>query len=89
MRSSPTAKSSQGTKFLNITSASYGDNNLGSIVPIPFSYDNGTLDIHIQNDVSTWIASGSEPFAFSFSMVKQMGGTGPVSYTHLRAHETG
>lgn len=78
MRSSPTAKSSQGTKFLNITTASYGDDILSNIVPIPFSYDNGMLDIHIQNDVSAWIASGSEPFPYSYSMVKQMGGTGLV-----------
>jgi hypothetical protein len=42
---------SQTTKFQKVTTPDYYDNDVGWSVPIPFSYSNGVLDIHIQDNV--------------------------------------
>lgn len=76
--SSPGSKSSQETKFRNITTPSYYDGNAGSFLPIPFSYVNGTLDINIQGSVQDFIDNGNFMENYSFSKVRQMGGSGLV-----------
>ena len=73
------------TKFSSIKSLSYYDNNLGHIVLIPFSYNNGVLDIAIQDDSLTMINAGSTSDVefpadgLSWRMVKLMGGEGRVT----------
>lgn len=53
---------SQLTKFQKITTPSYYDNDVDTEVPIPFSYANGVLDIHIQDNVqSDLIDDGDSP----------------------------
>ena len=71
--------SSDNTRFVNITTPSYFDFNLLSIVPIPFSYSKGVLDINIQDNVMTDLVNGGyEPAVFSLNLVRKMGGTGVV-----------
>ena len=75
----PPHNSSDNTRFVNITTPSYFDFNLASIVPIPFSYSKGVLDINIQDNVMTDLVNGGyEPAAFSLNLVRKMGGTGVV-----------
>lgn len=75
----PPHNSSDNTRFVNITTPSYFDNNLYSLVPIPFSYSKGVLDINIQdNVVNDLINSSYEPAPFSLNLVRKMGGTGVV-----------
>lgn len=76
--SAPGSKSSQETKFRNITTPSYFDLNYGSYLPIPFSYSNGTLDINNQDAVTFYTDNGFLPEVYSYSKVRQMGGTGLV-----------
>jgi hypothetical protein len=75
---SPGSKSGQETKFRNITTPSYYDDNYASYLPIPFSYASGILDINIQDAVQTFINNGDNVQAYSYSKVRQMGGTGLV-----------
>jgi hypothetical protein len=77
---------SEKTKFVNITTPMYLDSLIGSWVPIPFSYKNGVLDIHIQDRVTTDCISSYGAFnttntqhAPTMYRVKLMGKTGLVS----------
>jgi len=75
----PPHNSSDNTRFVNITTPSYFDYNLNSIVPIPFSYSKGVLDINIQDNVQTDLVNGGyEPAPYSLNLVRKMGGTGIV-----------
>lgn len=67
------------TKFVNITTPSYFDTDLSDLVPIPFSYNKGLLDINIQDNVEDIIYNGYEPYGLSSRLVKKMGGTGIVT----------
>lgn len=67
------------TKFQHIKTPAYYDDDVGAIVLVPFSYNNNTLDIHIQNNVEndliTNVNSGSSSAQY---LVQTMGGTGLV-----------
>jgi hypothetical protein len=65
---------------VNITTLCYNDSSLGeNPLPIPFSYDNGILDIHIQDNVEEDLISGeSGVFPFNMNLVRQLGGKGLV-----------
>lgn len=55
-------KISQLTKFQKITTPCYYDNDANTTVPIPFSFVNGVVDIHIQDNVqSDLITDGDSP----------------------------
>jgi hypothetical protein len=55
-------KISQLTKFQKITTPSYEDSSEDTYVPIPFSFVNGVLDIHIQDNVqNNLINNGTSP----------------------------
>jgi hypothetical protein len=69
------------TKLESLSTPSYKDNTLnGAVVPIPFSYHNGVLDINIQDDVPALIANGTTPIqtANMTYKAKEMGGTSTV-----------
>ena len=75
----PPHNSSDNTRFVNITTPSYADYNVLDLVPIPFSYTKGVLDINIQDNVQNdLVNSGYEPLSISFQLVRKMGGTGVV-----------
>ena len=67
------------TKFQHIKTPAYYDNDVEATVLVPFSYDNNTLDIHIQNNVEndliTDVNSGQSSAQY---LVQTMGGTGLV-----------
>lgn len=75
------------TKFTSIKSLSYSDNVIEHIVLIPFSYNNGILDIAVQDGSLDMInngyvsnyTGGNYPDGFSWRMVKLMGGEGRVT----------
>lgn len=68
------------TKFQIISTPSYQDSILGAIVPVPFSYKNGVLDINLQDNVyADFINTVSAPVDYSDYKVKEMGGTGLVT----------
>lgn len=80
----------KGIQYLGVTTPSYVDTTIlgppgsavtgGTPIPIPFLYNNGTLDINIQNNVSANLinASGVGPQNYSFPANKEMGGLGQV-----------
>lgn len=62
-------------KFDNISTPSYYDDDLGNNVPIPFTYSNGVLDIHITNtSVNDFITNGNPPNDESEYQAKFNGG---------------
>ena len=63
-------------KFDNISTPGYIDSSLGNQeVPIPFTVENGVLDIAITNSsVQTFVNNGTEPDDDSEYQAKQMGG---------------
>ena len=73
------------TKFTSIKSMAYYDENLEQDVLIPFSYNNGVLDIAIQDDSLTMINAGNATGYNDYNdggqsrMVKLMGGEGRVT----------
>jgi hypothetical protein len=70
---------SQTTKFQKVTTPCYLDGNVNSYVPIPFSYNNNTLDIHIQDNVqSDVIDDGYSPGFETEYQCKTIGGSGLV-----------
>jgi hypothetical protein len=50
----------QTTKFQKVTTPEYYDDTVGWNVPIPFSYVNGVLDIHIQDNVQVDLIDDGE-----------------------------
>lgn len=69
------------TKFSSIKTPSYYDDDLGHVVLIPFSYNNGVLDIAVQDGSYDMIING---YIYNYNgnnwrMVKQMGGEGRVT----------
>lgn len=63
------------TKFNNISTPSYSDSTLGELVPIPFSYNNGVIDILITNsDVQNLIDNGTSPNDDTEYQAKMLGG---------------
>ncbi len=78
----PTSSQAVNTKFVNLTTLCYVDSSVsgGYPVPIPFSYNNGVLDINIQDNVEDDLISGEGSIVpFNFNMVRQLGGRGVVS----------
>ena len=70
------------TKFVPIRSMCYYDNEIGHDVLIPFSYNEGVLDIHVQDDAQTMIDNGDSfngTNGYNWRMVKMMGGDGLVT----------
>jgi len=70
------------TKFVPIRSMSYYDTLIDHVVLIPFSYDEGVLDIHVQDGVQTMIDNGDSydgARGWNWRMVKMMGGDGLVT----------
>ena len=52
----------KNNKFDNISTPCYPDSGLGNGVPIPFTVDNGILDIQITNtSVQNFVDSGDAP----------------------------
>jgi hypothetical protein len=79
------------SKFDNISTPSYYDNELDEDIPIPFTVKNGVLDIAITNtSVETFINNGNTPEDDTEFQAKQMGGRrlitslGPNFVTYLR-----
>ncbi len=67
------------TKFQHIKTPAYYDDDVGSTVLVPFSYENNTLDIHIQNNVEIDLITNINPGDSSAQyLVQTMGGTGLV-----------
>lgn len=78
-------------QYLGVTTPSYLDttiigpssssNTSGTIIPIPFSYKNGVLDINNQNNVMVNLVNseGQYPQSYMYTTVKEMGGIGLVS----------
>lgn len=67
------------TKFQHIRTQSYYDNELNTTTPIPFSYDNNTLDINIQNNIENDLITDIDPGnVYANYTVQCMGGTGLV-----------
>ena len=65
------------TKFQHLKTQSYYDSTLGYDTPIPFVYENGVVDIRIQNNVEndliTDLDAGNE---YSDYLAESLGGTG-------------
>jgi hypothetical protein len=62
-------------KFDNISTASYNDSSLDNDVPIPFTVENGVLDIAITNSsVQSFVSNGTSPADDTDYQAKQMGG---------------
>lgn len=65
------------TKFQHLKTQSYYDSTLGYDTPIPFIYNNGVVDINIQNNVNndliTDLDRGNE---YSDYLAESLGGTG-------------
>lgn len=52
----------KNNKFDNISTLSYNDEDLGETVPVPFTVNNGILDIEITNDsVQNFVTNGVSP----------------------------
>ena len=70
------------TKFVPIRSMCYYDISLNHDVLIPFSYNEGVLDIHVQDGAQYMIDNGDSydgARGYSWRMVKMMGGDGLVT----------
>jgi hypothetical protein len=81
----------RGSKFDNISTASYYDDDLDQRVPVPFSVQNGALDITLTNsDVEDFVNNGTSPNDDTRYQAKMMGGfsvvtsIGPNFNTYLR-----
>ena len=80
----PTKDSPISTKFVNLTTLSYIDTVVGDgsgyPLPIPFTYDNGVIDIRVQNGVYDNLLNTLSPqvLPLSVSQVRPMGGTGLI-----------
>jgi hypothetical protein len=79
------------SKFDNISTPCYFDNDLDEDVPIPFTVINGVLDIAITNSsVEDFVNNGSSPDDDTEYQAKKMGGSrlvssfGPNFNTYLR-----
>jgi len=65
----------RGSKFDNISTPSYSDSDLGNSAPLPFTVQNGVLDITITNSsVQTFIDNGNDPDDDTEYQAKMMGG---------------
>lgn len=65
----------KNNKFDNISTPCYPDSGLGNGVPIPFTVDNGILDIQITNtSVQNFVDSGDAPDDDTEYQAKMMGG---------------
>ena len=70
---------SETTKYQKVTTPSYFDGDLSTTVPIPFLYDNNTLDINIQDNVQAdFIDDGDSPAFDTEYQCTVMGGSGLV-----------
>lgn len=69
------------TKFVPIRSMCYYDVSLNHDVLIPFTYNDGVLDIKIQDGTSNLIETGNyyDNNGWNWRMVKMMGGDGLVT----------
>ena len=87
---SKAATPTENTRWVNITTPSYFDASMrpteldGTFVPVPFTVNNGVLDINIQDDVIESLFN--DPLAFYYDQVfsptykvKLMGGSRPVT----------
>ena len=79
----PTKDHQISTKFVNLTTLSYADADLSGaspFLPIPFTYENGVIDIRVQNGVQASLLDTFSPVVapISFNLVKPMGGSGLV-----------
>ncbi len=71
------------TKFHHLKTVSYLDSTVGNkIVPVPFIYNNGVLDINIQDNVTSAILNpnnfGANIKQGTTYLAKSMGGIGVV-----------
>lgn len=75
------AKNLPITKFVPIRSMCYYDDSLEHDLLIPFTYNEGVLDINIQDDTQYMIDNGTsyDNRGFNWRMVKLMGGDGLVT----------
>ena len=75
------------TKFQAVTTPSYYDTTFfpaedvsGTFLPVPFTMNNGVLDIELRNNVSTdFISAAYTPYCGPNYQVKLMGGASPVT----------
>lgn len=79
----PTKNHQISTKFVNLTTLSYADVDLSGVspfLPIPFTYENGVIDIRVQNGVQASLLDTFSPVVapISFNLVRPMGGSGLV-----------
>jgi hypothetical protein len=81
----PTKDNTISTKFVNLTTLSYVDNTVdnstdgGTPLPIPFTCEDGVLDIRVQNGVQNdLLDSISSVFPVNFKLVRPMGGSSLV-----------
>ena len=65
----------RGSKFDNISTPSYYDSDLGESTPIPFTVQNGVLDIALTNSsVEDFVNNGNDPDDDTEYQAKMMGG---------------
>jgi hypothetical protein len=65
----------RGSKFDNISTPSYSDSDLGNSTPIPFTVQNGVLDIALTNSsVEDFVNNGNSPDDDTEYQAKMMGG---------------
>ena len=89
---SKSATPSENTRWVNITTPSYLDESMrmgnpdisGTLVPIPYTVNNGVLDINIQDDIINSLYEFPEMFFYDQFLpatykVKLMGGSRPVT----------
>lgn len=70
---------SETTKFHHIKTVGYYSNTIGSVMPVPFEYNSGMLDIRLEDDVEqSLIESETAGTRYIEGLAKSMGGTGLV-----------
>jgi len=89
---SKSATPTENSRWVNITTPSYFDESLrvgdtdlsGTLVPIPYTVNNGVLDINIQDDIINSLYE--QPYLFFYDQflpatykVKLMGGSRPIT----------
>ena len=63
------------SKYANVSTPCYPNSDLGEDIPIPFTVQNGIIDIDINNaSVQTFVDNGNQPGDDSYYQAKSMGG---------------
>jgi hypothetical protein len=67
------------TKFMNITTPCYYENNVECDIPIPFTVVNNVLDINTWSSaINTFVNDGTYQNNYSYTRVKPMGGLSKI-----------